>query len=101
MTDKYDFKAALEAFNNGFIGHPLEMNTPDEPTPDVSICEFQLDPQDAATITTALRLADRLQSGEVSEEMTQAGQVQYHIISDTSKIVFKAMAAQMIKEESE
>lgn len=54
------------------------------------------------TIQTALRVADRLQSGEVSDEMYKKSEehdILYHRVASHDDI-FKAMAKQLIKEES-
>lgn len=63
------------------------------------IKQYGLEYSDYETIKTALRLADRLQSGEVSGEMIVKGLDKYHqhdlFYADA---VFKAMAAQMISE---
>ncbi len=87
MTDKHDFKAALDAIENDKqIDRTLDQVT-----------DGHLE-----TIQTALRLADRLQSGEVSEgmlrvwadrEITEWPNHKAEITED-----FKAMAAQMLKE---
>ena len=50
-------------------------------------------------IQTALRIADRLQRGDVSEEMCLQGFSHFNGAYHTRPI-FKAMAAQLIKEEN-
>lgn len=81
---KHDFKAALYDFESS----------------DQSI----LQEGNYETIKTALRLADRLQSGEVSGEMIFEAKNLRDRIQDedpSDELRFKAMAEQMIKEESE
>ncbi len=92
MKDKHDFKAALSGVN-----YLLTQQT----------CIGNLSPDDMAAIQYALRLAERLQSGEVSEEMIKDGHdemllatLEGNVSGDNRPIIkaFKAMAAQMIKE---
>lgn len=87
MTDEYDYKAALEGYNKGWsVGDLLAW-----------------DKKYKREIKLALRLADRLSSGEVSIETHKAGQAvitkPYH--SMQSEEIFKAMTAQMIAEVSD
>jgi hypothetical protein len=70
--EKHDFKAALEHIEQ-------EMQLREHP--------------DLPVIATALRLASRLQSGEVSEGMLRVGGKRI-----ARKSLFRAMAQQMIKE---
>lgn len=49
-----DAQRALSLFDDGFAGHPLELNVPDEPSPDASICQFEFDPEDVFEIRKAL-----------------------------------------------
>lgn len=72
MTEQHDFKSALD-------DDPLYWRATHK-----------------ETIQTALRLADKLQSGEVSEGMMNVLKNEYGLV--TYKDIFKAMAAQMIKE---
>ena len=80
MTNKHDFKAAenmLELWNG---------------KDDLQFSNMVLNKHKEA-IQTALRIADRLRGGEVSDEMMEAGS---HFATEN---LFKAMATQMIKEE--
>ena len=89
MTDKHDFKAALEKLETK--GRVKTLGS-----------EFFFSTEECLTIQSALRIADRLQSGEVSEFMAKKGaQEFYGGRSNTPEGVFKAMAAQMIKEENQ
>lgn len=92
MTDKHDFKAALEVF--------IEQNQCND---DEHSAHSMVGMEEHITIQTALRLADRLQSGDVSDDiikpllprgMKPDGVWAKEMIED-----FKAMTAQMIKEE--
>lgn len=81
MTDKHDFKGALDALYNPYNGLSDKHR---------HVCEL------------ALRIADRLQSGEVSVDMLLAsdGQHEYnaYLSDEDAKMIFKAMAQQMMKE---
>lgn len=91
MSDKHDFKTALVWWQIQLKKYPQEQA------------------QDAA-IQTALRIADRLSSGEVSEEMATEGikvmsaEFPQHIeptqaiLIGQPKSIFKAMTQQLIKE---
>lgn len=84
MTDKYDFKTALEEV--------LQME---------EVFSRLAQKETWPAIQTALRLADRLQSGEVSVGMVDACMSVYcpeKTHRGRKKKYFKAMAAQMIKE---
>ena len=54
--------------------------------------------QNKKTIQTALRLADRLQRGDVSEEMDQIGRETLLKYGNGTQEMFQAMAAQLLKE---
>lgn len=90
MTDKLDFAGALEWFTEYNL--PACGNTP----PDIG---------HAKTIQTALRIADRLQRGEVSDEMRHIGNK--HDYKSTRGILKpyvqekNEMAAKLIEEESD
>ena len=91
MPNKHDFKAALEEVGNG-----LEIS---KEIGDNENVEF------LTTIKTALRITDRLQSGEVSEgvEGVAWNTLDEGVFRAGLKPVklFKAMAARLIKEESD
>lgn len=59
----------------------------------------EMEENEVKTIQTALRIADRLQSGEVSDEMMEVGYSEGDGCTYASS-VFKAMAKELIKEES-
>lgn len=84
MTNKHDFKAALDGYKRAKDNFDINvwLNTYVE--------EF----------VTALRIADRLQSGEVSLEMADAfrGYLDDGNSVELISNVFKAMAQQLIKE---
>jgi len=77
MTDKHDFEGALKRIEEAQSWRDA----------------FTI--QEQAAIQTALRLAHRLQNGEVSENMREEG----YIANIGPAGTFTAMAAQMIKEE--
>ena len=80
MTQEYDFKGALDAidnFTNAVNGGEVVFT--------VAQC--------AETIKFALRLADKLQSSEVSEGMNKVGWNRQH-----PDAIFKAMTKQLLEE---
>lgn len=88
MTQEHDFKTALadlESYQNG--NYDVDLVLEDNFT----------------AIQTALRLADRLQSNEVSKGVEKTG-VDLRFIQDqrdnykNTAMIFKAMSAQLIKE---
>ncbi len=87
MTAKHDFKEEIKEFDLSAVGKDDEGNI-----------LFALSPDQIDAHNKALRLADRLHRGAVSEEMVGAGYLRgtHALYSD----VFKTMAAQMIKEEA-
>lgn len=80
MTDKHDFSAALESLDACRYWY-----------------EDKLGVERTEAIQTALRIADRLQRGDVSEEMQRAA---YSVDPKVRTNIFKAMAKQMIEEEA-
>lgn len=84
QNDKHGFKQTL----NGIEGQTL-----------FDANREQLSPKEMKAIRTALRLADRLQSGEVGDAVMKAGWEQiYPSDRATPNMVFKAMAQQLLKE---
>lgn len=93
MTDKTDYKAALEIVEkhiaeikrvNGAISAPV-----------------WIDADVAKTVQEALEIADRMQSGEVSEGMIRAAKdAQFYKGIEREDLCenFKAMTAQLLKE---
>lgn len=89
---EYDFKGALDAFDPKNVKHAF----PDENVFCVSDSQY-----DATQV--ALRLADRLQSGEVSEGMCDAAMHPLYFncppkLEQRAEFAFKTMAAQLLKE---
>lgn len=102
MDKQYDFKAALAAMKIEFAQFDTFGTT-------YRVVHFNDEPNHIKALKAALRLADRLQSGEVSHSVACAGMwaacdMEYDeyndlsISTDDAAGVFKAMAAQMIKE---
>ena len=93
MTDNHDFKAALV----GLIA--LRDSTALTPKVDEIYKEFY---RQIPTIQFALRLADKLQKGEVSKEMENKGShlryVQDNQNCKNTANVFRAMTEKMMKE---
>lgn len=93
MKNKHDFKAALD-----------ELNNPN------SALSYGLSYSEGTrkTIQLALRIAERLQSGEVSDDMAMAGQcvpitpdswvADFQTAGVASEDIYKTMSAQLIKE---
>jgi len=92
MTNKHNYEAALEDVSRQHTSSKSSYN-------------ILIDNKHA--IQSALRLADRLQKGEVSDEMLRAACAhpdqlggEKYIPQITAK-KFKAMSAQLIKEETQ
>jgi hypothetical protein len=86
---EYDFKAALE-FTNDKLNFGVMMK------------DGMVWQEETETIQTALRLADRLQRGEVSKEMLNSCYDELRTTQESFKPpawhIFSSMAAQMMKE---
>lgn len=92
MTDKHDFKAALEDIPI-IKSNPV---TPEDFNKAIAWAEKYHD-----TFLAALRLADRLQSGEVSEDACIAALRELkgkNVTLNTVEGCCKAMSAQLLKE---
>lgn len=84
MTDEFDFDGALEAYEADVVGNN-----------EFGYMNWVQD--NAEEIQAALRLAARLQSGEVSEDMRRAGVNNFDLPKNVD-VIFEAMAQQLLKE---
>ena len=87
MTNKHDYKGGSEALTTD--------------TPVARVLREMLDVRFYGAIQSALRIADRVQSGEVSEGMINACCPNRTLSKQNKQLLskdFKAMTAQMIKE---
>jgi len=88
MTDT-DYKAALELVNEGFLSFP---SSNDEGSAILN-----------ATIQEALRIAERVRSGEVSEGMLDVGKTTYKaytspFVRNRLYATYKAMTQKLLEE---
>ena len=91
MTDKHDYKGVREAIKSQTDGFDKNF--------DWSGLMMMFDGKHLGTVLTALRIADKLQSGEVSEEIISQLKSDGWTLNDLffAENFFKAMAAEMIK----
>lgn len=86
MTKQYDFKGALASINESWASYCRQQS--------VEV------PEHIKASILALRIADKLQSGEVSDKMVYEGAfgLEKGIGSKRYRQCFKAMAQQLMKE---
>lgn len=95
MQSEYDFKGALDAYNGWLCDGDLlqpRLNVSALTNAEERLCDA------GRAIKAALRIADRMQRGDVSAEMEGIARV-FQEGSISPLLPFKAMAAQLLKEE--
>ena len=95
MTQQHDFKAALEDFKS--IESDINMMKSLTHTSQPAYIDGSIEVSTYKAIQAALRMADRVQSGEVSEDMREEG----YAANIGPAGTFKAMPAQLTKEVME